>query len=1342
MTKRVPIIFMFLMFVFSLTFLFCACNNGKTEITTECIKLNETSFVYDGQEQKPKPQVVVKNKVLEENKDYVLYYENNTNAGKAYVVVQALEESKLVKGQAKCEFVITKRNLSDTRIEVSSLNFSGDPNVLPQTKVFVGEKEIESLNYSSRILEGGYPDTQNVLEISAAQNSNFEGVVSKSFEVFYMNLEEATIEVESVSFDGTPKTPDFSVKVGDFVVPQTVVDEFETVYENNINASGEASLNIKVLSSNHFFEVGAQKEIKFAISKASFSQVATISDIEDKQYDGVTSFKVIPEIFAFSTGLVFGTDFDVIYYRDNQKISEDSDFIDGGYITILASGKGNYSGALTKTYFIKGIDISDSDKLSITIDDSELVFNGLELIPQISITYDGQEFYYFHTTYQDNILAGVNTAKAIISFYGNYSGSVERNFSIGRQDIGEFLFELLEEETTFLPNGAQILCDLKNPQGQSLVLGYDYELFYEDNLSVTENALVKAVGINNYCGETQFLSFKVSALEIDSSFVFNFQNELEFSGLEQKQNVVLKVDGQTIDVSNYDLAYYSDYSQKIEATDFVSAGQTIFVEINAKNNLKNRDGGLIVLSYSILSAEITDENLVVNLSQTEFDYDSNLKTPTVLSVLFNGVILDEENYDYTYKNNQNAGRAFIEFVGKGNVFGTAQKQFEIKQISILDSSVIFVGDKTFDSQSLNLTPQVSQSLLTENDFDVYVFDENDQLVSHYQTNAGTYKICVFGKNNFKGEVIGYTQIKKAENKIEKALSISNWEYLKTPTEPQIEVLFGEPVYDFRLLNDTTYFDLMPNKIGTYVVRATVLGGQNYYDLVAEQEFKITKRNIADSSIAIKTLTIEAGMILSCEIDVLIDSTIIPITEYDFVSNLNGDQIEITITSKNDATLVYGEVVKLFEQKQTNNLSIICEDEYVYGNIISVSANALVGSANIKIFKTEQNNLIEKLNNQVLDAGTYVVVATLETEGYYKVSSSKNFVVSKKPFSEQTFDVSTIQDEEYDGTAKTNFEQIEILDLALNHLLENGKDFYIETSGSLYNVGKVEITIHFVGNYSGSYNTSFNITKKVIVHVETLNTIYNGSEINLGITPDQNFEYGVDYEIKYYIDQSCQTEASALEKTNAGIVYAKVRSLNGQFEDYVVLVNIEKAQNQIGFVNIKNFEYGDEITKPEVITLFGTLVVKFAKLNENTKTFDDFEEWTNTNYPNSFGTYGFKFEIAESQNYLGFISSTYMFEITEQEIRSENITLTFNGLPYTDESIVYNGSDQRPTVVIKDKFNNPLTQSTDYILRLFHDGKPTAGAINVGTYEFWIDGRNNYKASQTIKISFRINEPSA
>ena len=112
------------------------------------------------------------------------------------------------------------------------------------------------------------------------------------------------------------------------------------------------------------------------------------------------------------------------------------------------------------------------------------------------------------------------------------------------------------------------------------------------------------------------------------------------------------------------------------------------------------------------------------------------------------------------------------------------------------------------------------------------------------SKVGTYRVVIelAGNDNYKpaSATLDFT-ISKADNAWAKELSIKGWKYNETANVPTAKAKYGDVVYTYSDSKDGTYTSEVPKNAGTYYVKATVAGTENYTGLEsASVAFEIAK----------------------------------------------------------------------------------------------------------------------------------------------------------------------------------------------------------------------------------------------------------------------------------------------------------------------------------------------------------------------------------------------------------------------------------------------------------------------------------------------------------------------
>ncbi|MGN1165803.1 MAG: CAP domain-containing protein [Lachnospiraceae bacterium] len=346
------------------------------------------------------------NIILVEKDDYTIEYNNNVNAGTASVIITGKGNYT---STAEKSFSITAKDISEVTVkDIPDQTYTG-ANLTPSVTVEDGASTLRAdtdytVSYSNNTNAG-------TASVTIAGKGNYGGTSTKEFTILPKNLEGADITgISDKTYTGEAITQNPVVKDGTTLLSENA--DYIISYENNINA-GKAKIIITG-TRNYTSSI----EGTFSIAPKLINEV-TIIGIEDKVY---TSQEITQELTVKDGEKLLSEDKDyTVEYLNNLNI---------GTATIKISGKGNYRDYIEKTFNIgknlKDCNISELDTYTYT---------GEAIRPTIIVS-DGtlllSEDKDYSIIYKNNTNAG--TASVIITGKGSYVGTVEKSFTILKQD--------------------------------------------------------------------------------------------------------------------------------------------------------------------------------------------------------------------------------------------------------------------------------------------------------------------------------------------------------------------------------------------------------------------------------------------------------------------------------------------------------------------------------------------------------------------------------------------------------------------------------------------------------------------------------------------------------------------------------------------------------------------------------------------------------------------------------------------------------------------------------------------------------------------------------------------
>ena len=543
---------------------------GRPNVANLSISLANTSYTYDGKSKTPAVTVKYNNTTCKKDMDYTVSYSNNINPGTATVTIKGKGRFT---GTATRNFTIKSqtKSISSTTITLGTSAYTYDGAVKkPTVKVVDGSTTLTNgthytVSYSNNVNAG-------TATVTITGKGNYTGSTSKTFKINPKAISgaTATLATSSYIYDGTAKTPAVTVKDGNLTL--TNGTHYTVSYSNNTNA---------------------------------------------------------------------------------------------GTATAIVTGKGNYSGNITKTFTITQKSINGA---TVTIG----VVNGYDgtaKTPAVTIK-DGNltltNGTHYTVSYSNN--TNVGTATITITGKGNYTGTITKSFTIEKGTI-----KLNITETTHTYDGAEhtIKVDVINPQnGTTIRYGLEQGKYTLTSIPKfteigTYNIYYKAVSTDSNYNELE----GVQKLTIEAVDLSTTNGAIDVS--EYVYDGIAKTPKFTIKQANYTLRQDTDYT--ISYTNNINAGEAT-ITATGKGNYKGTLAKKFIIKPQDLSngtTKLINENIVYNKKE---------QTPEVeVKDSFGKILEKDKDYKITYSNNINVGTATYTVTGNNNYTGTITKEFTIEK---------------------------------------------------------------------------------------------------------------------------------------------------------------------------------------------------------------------------------------------------------------------------------------------------------------------------------------------------------------------------------------------------------------------------------------------------------------------------------------------------------------------------------------------------------------------------------------------------------------------------------------------------------------------------------------
>ncbi len=275
-----------------------------------------------------------------------------------------------------------------------------------------------------------------------------------------------------------------------------VAEEMRTTYEQHTSSNWiiDKAASIGVKGSKHrectvCKEVLETAEIP-ALAKTSISSASVTLSTSTYVYDGKAK---TPSVIVKIGGKTLKKDTAyTVSYSNNTKV---------GTAKVTITGKGNYTGTITKTYSIK----NDFTKASVS-GISTKAFTGKAQTQKITVKFNGKTLKGgtdYTVSYSNNTKVGTATIKIVGK--GSYTGTIIKTFSIKNNFTKSTVSGIATKTFTGKAQTQKITVKFN---GKTLKNGTDYTVSYSNNTKVG-TATVKIVGKGSYTG-TITKTFKIN----------------------------------------------------------------------------------------------------------------------------------------------------------------------------------------------------------------------------------------------------------------------------------------------------------------------------------------------------------------------------------------------------------------------------------------------------------------------------------------------------------------------------------------------------------------------------------------------------------------------------------------------------------------------------------------------------------------------------------------------------------------------------------------------------------------------------------------------------------------
>ena len=738
-------------------------------IYKQCTFYKIASQYYTGSQIKPVPKIKNGTTTLKNGTDFTLTYQNNVNKGTAKVYIKGKGNYS---GSCSLTFSITARPVSTLKITVPSVTYNGK-----------AQKPAVTVKYNNYKFKNGTDYTlsyKNNTKIGTATvtvkgKGKLSGTKSVTFKINAKPIKNAVITYNnSLTYNGSTLSPAVTVKYGNATLKKNT--DYTVAYSNNVNAgTGTITITGKGI-------YGGSVKKTFTIKKLGISASA-VSGTGNKVYTG-SAIKPVPAVKVGGRTLKNGTDFTVSYKNNTEP----------GTATLKVTGKGNYSGSVSKTFKITARAIND---VEVTVPDT--VFTGEQVRPDVVVSYGSYQFINnsdYTLSFKDNI--NIGTASVVVTGKNHLSGSRTVTFPIEKADISNT--EIAVKNATFTGSAIKSGVDVRLGN-VTLKEGTHYTLSYKNNVNAG-TAQVTISGKGSLEGAVT-KSFTIAKADISKA-------SISASGTYAPDGVKIGINAK---FGNYTLKS-SDYS----FTAPTAAGEQTLT-ISGNGNFS----GKTTVKCNVAKADIANAKSSLSLSTDGKGY--------TVTIIYDGVLLTQ-NKDYKVAVTESGTGVSAVITGIGNYGGTATISGISNELEAFENAVVTIGKVTYNgtAQLPSVTVKIGSVTLKSG---------TDYILSAYDnTNAGTATAVITGKGKYEGAE-KKTQFKIAPAAISSA-SISCEDQIYTG-----QGVTAQPVVTFNgktlALGVDYYISGYSNIVNVGTATVTVKGKGNFTG-TAKGTFRIVKQD--------------------------------------------------------------------------------------------------------------------------------------------------------------------------------------------------------------------------------------------------------------------------------------------------------------------------------------------------------------------------------------------------------------------------------------------------------------------------------------------------------------------
>ncbi len=1022
---------------------------------------------------------------------------------------------------------------------------------------------------------------------------------------------------------------------------------------------------------------------------------------------------------------------------------------EAGVYTVTVTGIGDYAGELAQT----AVRISPAPLENLTVTGQDFTYDGAAHAPDVTeltargVTVELVEDTHYGVVYENMATHAILSAAPVqpgqyrlwVYGKGSVTGHLSAEFTISTNSLS--IGQVSGSVYDGMPY--QPRPEVRDA-GNNTVLreNADYLLSYDGDCISAGSHTLTVQGMGSYQGQSGSRTYTIAEKLLDDSQANSGKITVTaasttYDGTAQTPEVSVvytTADGRALLLiagTDYDLAF----------SDNMTAG-TGKVTVTGKGNY----AGAVEATFSILPAG--GKSLTVS-SDPDSSYIGEEQEPTVTVKRGSTELARGTDYTVVYKavtgrlgeNGKplDAGIYTVSISGTGNYAGfSGTASFVITPVAMKSAEVTgtYTYDGTAQTPAVTVKNEKGESLTKGTDYELHCSGN---------VNAGTAVVTVVGIGNYSGVLTAEFAIQRAVLKITPQNTGKTYGELDGQLTYQIS---GKPTTAPALSLTGELSREKGEAVGEYAFTLGSLSGlSGNYELKLDgpETFTIRPKSLGNGTASaddiVESLTTDGLKVgytgASFDTDLVIGYQA-PImgyalglqktrdyalsfekvlteeetgkTTYEPVSDaVNAGEYRVTVTGAGNYTGSFRFLLTI--TSATLGLQVDGDTVVTYNTtdqkpgkdklIVTVGGNTLTEGQFTVRYLDHDGNEVDEFKN----AGSY----TIEVSAENHESATMSFVVLPKELTDADIE-SGPSDCVYNGAAQEPT-------VTMKPDVENCTFTY--ASNVDVGQGSVTITAPAAGNYSGSVTKNFEITAFELTTgnttVSTLaNVEYNGTsqQQKPDVTVTLN---GTETTLKEGTDYTLTYSGAAVNVGEVKVTVTGKGNYSGTLSD--------AAAYQI---TPKTIEPGWISVLPEKLTYIGSPLKPAVRVTDGNIVLQAGVDY-DLSYSNNTAAGTAAVTVTGKGNYAGTQKANF-------EIAANASSLTFD-LADADQTKVYNGKDQRPTLTVKDG-TKVLTKGTDYDVACFCNGKPIdadAAFVNVGSYVIKVSGKGSYEGAEGTMI---------